>query len=112
MDASGPEREKCESHGCEYVIDQDPERVRLATRSGYLALRGDVTDNALLERVGIRNRVHTLICVTGDDVKKVSLTLSARRLNDGLRIISRAGKKVLVIGPSASIERLKQDLCN
>lgn len=75
------------------VIDQDEDRTQLATRLGYLAVCGDVTDNALLERIGVPDRVHTLICITGDDVKNVFLTLSARRMNEGLRIIARAGKK-------------------
>jgi len=75
------------------VIDQDAERVRVATRLGYLAVNGDVTDNRLLERVGVQDRIHTLVCITGDDVKNVFLTLSARRMNPGLRIIARAGKK-------------------
>lgn len=78
------------------VIDHDPERVLLATRLGYPAVHGDVTDNALLERIGVADRVHTLVCITGDDVKNVFLTLSARRMNEGLRIIARAGKKEVV----------------
>lgn len=78
------------------IIDNDPERVRLAARANYLALCGDVTDNALLERVGMADRVHTLVCVTGDDVNNVYLTLTARRMNEGLRIIARAGKKQVV----------------
>lgn len=78
------------------VMDNDAERVRLATRLGYLAVHGDVTDNQLLERVGVPDRVHTLICITGDDVKNVFLTLSARRMNPGLRIIARAGKREVV----------------
>ncbi len=78
------------------VIDHDEDRVRLASRLSYLAVCGDVTDNALLERIGVPDRVHTLICITGDDVKNVFLTLSARRMNEGLRIIARAGKKDVV----------------
>ena len=78
------------------IIEQDPDRVQLAARLGYLVVEGDVTDNTLLERIGVPDRVHTLICITGDDVKNVFLTLSARRMSDGVRIIARAGKKEVV----------------
>jgi voltage-gated potassium channel len=75
------------------LIENDEGRVREATRKGYLAVRGVAADNDLLEMVGLRDRAHTLVCVTGDDVKNVFFTVSARRMNDGLRIISRAGTK-------------------
>jgi len=78
------------------VIDHDEEMVRLASRKGYLAMYGDVADNTLLERIGVPDRAHTLICITGDDVKNVFLTLRARQMNEGLRIIARAGRKEVV----------------
>jgi voltage-gated potassium channel len=75
------------------VIEPDEAKTRLASKSGYLVLRGNAADNTLLEAVGVRDRVHTLLCATGDDVINVFVTVSARRMNDGLRIISRANKK-------------------
>jgi voltage-gated potassium channel len=47
----------------------------------------------LLESIGVRDRVHTLVCVTNDDVKNVFITVSSRRMNDGLRIIASAGSR-------------------
>jgi voltage-gated potassium channel len=75
------------------VIDLNEERIRLATQRGYLAMRGDAADNELLEAIGVRDRVHTLVCATSDDVKNVFITVSARRMNDGLRIISSAASR-------------------
>jgi len=75
------------------VIDHDEGKVALAVKRGYLAVTGDAADNELLETLGIRKRAHTLVSVTNDDVKNVFITVSARRMNDGLRIISRAGSK-------------------
>lgn len=75
------------------IIDLKEERVKLATKRGYLAVRGDAADNELLETVGLRERVHTLVCATNDDVKNVFITVSARRMRDGLRIIATAGSK-------------------
>jgi voltage-gated potassium channel len=73
------------------VIEIDEARVRGASKLGFLSVHGDAADNALLEAIGVRERAHTLICVTADDVKNVFITVSARRMNDGLRIIARAG---------------------
>jgi voltage-gated potassium channel len=73
------------------VIDLREEMSRLATKRGYLAVRGDAADNELLETIGLRERVHTLVCATNNDVKNVFITVSARRMNNGLRIISMAG---------------------
>jgi hypothetical protein len=65
--------------------------LRLEACTGYNRAKAAVRN--LLETVGLRDRTHTLVCVTGDDVKNVFVTVSARRMNDGLRIISRAGTK-------------------
>jgi voltage-gated potassium channel len=75
------------------VIDLEEGRVRLATKRGYLAMRGDAADNDLLETIGVRDRVHTLVCATNDDVKNVFITVSSRRMNEGLRIIASAGSR-------------------
>ncbi len=75
------------------VVEIDPERVQVAAKLGYLVVCGDAADNELLESLGVRERAHTLICVTNDDVKNVFVTISARRLNEGLRIVARARNK-------------------
>jgi voltage-gated potassium channel len=75
------------------VVEVEEEKVRRAAKRGYLAVRGDAADNDLLETLGVRERAHTLVCVTADDVKNVFITVSARRMNDGLRIIARAGTR-------------------
>ncbi len=75
------------------VIDLEEERIRLATKRGYLAMRGDAADNELLETIGVRDRVHTLVCATNDDVKNVFITVSSRRMYEGLRIIASAGSR-------------------
>jgi voltage-gated potassium channel len=75
------------------VIDQEEGRVRLARKRGFLAMRGDAADNELLETIGVRDRVHTLVCATNDAVRNVFITVSSRRMNDGLRIIASAGSR-------------------
>jgi voltage-gated potassium channel len=75
------------------IVETDANKVELARSAGYLVLHGDASDNSLLERLQIRDHVQTIVCTTGDDVANVFITLTARYLSPGLRIIARANKK-------------------
>ncbi len=75
------------------VIDSDEARVALAKRHGFVALEGDARQNELLERIGIRQRADTVLCLTNDDVTNVFVTLTARALNPDVRIITRANNR-------------------
>jgi len=74
------------------VVDTDPERVRVAKSLGYLALEGNPQENALLERLNIQG-AERILCLTGDDVANVYMTLSARQLNPRIEIIARANRR-------------------
>ena len=71
------------------VIDPQPEVQRLAQDEGYLMLVGDASDDGVLESAQI-DKARGLIVTTGDDASNVYIVLSARVLNPGLFIISRA----------------------
>ncbi len=70
------------------VIDINPERIDHALSLGYIAAVGEATDDEILEKCGIR-RAHGLISAISDDSANVYLVLTARALNDKLRIIAR-----------------------
>jgi voltage-gated potassium channel len=53
-----------------------------------LALHGDSSDDDFLRRAGIE-RAAGLFAVTGDDGKNLLITLSAKQLNPGLRVVAR-----------------------
>lgn len=71
------------------VVDNRPEAQVLAAQEGYLMLLGDASDDLILEQAGIA-RAQGLIVTSGDDATNVYIVLSARVLNPGLFIISRA----------------------
>src|SRR5262245_26283700 len=71
------------------VVDPSQATVRHAEERGYLLLAGDATDDAVLERAGIR-RARGLVATTGNDAINMYIVLSARVLNPGLTIVSRA----------------------
>jgi len=72
------------------VVDADRANVeRLAADGGETAaLVGDATDNDTLRRAGI-DRARGLFAVTGDDNVNLVISLSARQLNAGIRVVAR-----------------------
>lgn len=73
------------------IIDRVPGRVALAKKRGYLAIESDASNNEVLISAGI-GRASAILCITGDDVINVYVTLTSRHLNKNLRIISRANR--------------------
>ncbi|HZS33483.1 MAG TPA: potassium channel protein [Methylomirabilota bacterium] len=71
------------------VVDPGAVALRIAEERGYLAVTGDATEDAVLERAGVR-RARGLIATTANDATNMYIVLSARVLNPGLRIVSRA----------------------
>lgn len=70
------------------VIDTNVEKIDHALSLGYLAAVGEATDDEILEKCGIR-QAYGLISAISDDSANVYLVLTARALNDKMRIIAR-----------------------
>ena len=71
------------------VVDPSPTSARFAEQRGFLLLQGDATEDAVLERAGIR-RASGVIVTTSNDATNMYIVLSARVLNPKLTIVSRA----------------------
>ncbi len=71
------------------VVDPGAAALRVAEDRGFLLVAGDATEDPVLERAGVR-RAHGLIATTANDATNMYIVLSARVLNPGLRIVSRA----------------------
>lgn len=74
------------------VIDPKKESLDELEARGVPVLMGDATDDTVLMAAGI-DRAKGLIACSDSDVANVYITLSARQLNSGLHIVSRAGLK-------------------
>lgn len=73
------------------AIDAEEERFddNLDKFPGLLYLQGDASDDDLLEAADIQD-ARGLFAVTGDDSRNLMIIITARQLNPGLRIVSRA----------------------
>jgi voltage-gated potassium channel len=71
------------------VVDDDRERLaRLAAEFPDLVyLENDPTDDAVLEKSGIA-RARGVFAVTGDDNRNLVVSLTARQLNHGVRVVA------------------------
>lgn len=61
---------------------------RRGLEPSFSMLEGDARDEAVLLRAGIRE-ARSILIVTGHDLTNVSIALDARRLNSGIRIVTR-----------------------
>jgi voltage-gated potassium channel len=71
------------------VIDELESSVRKCIELGYLALLGDATSDEMLREAGVEH-AKSLLVATEDDSHNISITLSARHLNNKLFIIARS----------------------
>ena len=77
------------------TLDPGPAAAQFAEERGYLILAGDATEDAVLERAGVR-KARGLIATTASDGTNMYIVLSARVLNPGLRIVARAADETSV----------------
>lgn len=74
------------------IIDKNAQHVELAKKHNYLVIHNDASKNEVLLSAGICRGATTVLCITGDDVTNVYVTLTSRHLNKEIRIISRANQ--------------------
>jgi voltage-gated potassium channel Kch len=95
--------------GSDFVIlELNEARFNESVARGYPTMRGDATDEEVLEAVGIL-RARALATVVPNDAANVFITLSARNLNKNLEIIARGEapstkSKLLQAGANAVVE--------
>jgi len=78
----------CES-GPVVVVDTQEVRCDEAVDAGYLAVHGDATDDAVLDRAGLP-RAAILIVSLESDGDAISVALSAQAQNPDLHVVARA----------------------
>lgn len=82
------------------VIDEDEKRVEELEQAGIPAVLGNATSEEVLQRAGI-TRAKGIVCALPTDSENVFTVLTARQMNDGIYIVSRA------VEPSAHGKLLK-----
>jgi len=83
------------------VVDADMSKVTAAREDGYVAVHGDTTDEATLEKAGISKAKAVICCMS--DASNAFTVLTAKELNPAVRTIAvlrspDAEKKMLRVG--------------
>ena len=71
------------------MIDLADDHLAIAAEHGFLFVRGDASDDAVLRAAGIE-RARGLVVTTGNDATNLYIVMSARLLSSSLFIVSRA----------------------
>ena len=74
------------------IIDNNEQNINMARKLNYPAIQNDATHNEVLISAGINRGASAILCITGDDVVNVYITLSSRYLNKDIKIISRVNR--------------------
>lgn len=94
---------KLEKYERDYiVVDNKPEAIETVEGDEILYIKGDATDDDVLERAGIIN-AHSMILALPSDADNLFISISAKQKNPNILIISRATnessyKKMLIAG--------------
>ena len=73
------------------VVENNPEAIERAEKRGYLLLVGDATTDAVLKEAGV-DRARCLLAASDSDAGNTFIVLTAKALNPGLFIVSRAAQ--------------------
>ncbi len=71
------------------VVDNNPEAIERAQQRGYLLLVGDATSDEILREAGVE-RAACLLAAADSDANNTFITLTAKALNPGILVVSRA----------------------
>jgi voltage-gated potassium channel len=74
------------------VVDRDAQRVERATLAGMLAIQADATRDETLREAGVE-RARGFIAAMATDADNVFVILSAKTLNPGLSVVTRASEE-------------------
>jgi voltage-gated potassium channel len=73
------------------IVENNPEAIERAEQHGYLIIPGDATQDAILEKAGIRY-ARALMAASDSDAGNTYITLTAKALRPELFVISRVGQ--------------------
>lgn len=84
------------------VIENKPETIATLEENGILCIKGDATDDDILDKSGVE-RAHSIILALPSDADNLFVAISAKQTNPNILIISRASnessyRKMKIVG--------------
>jgi voltage-gated potassium channel len=79
-----------EKEGIDFVIiDSDEEKANLAYEKGYSAICTDATQSQTFERLGIKDSITNVLCLTSDDIQNAFIAVNVKSLNENVHVAAR-----------------------
>ncbi|MBL4664212.1 MAG: TrkA family potassium uptake protein, partial [Flavobacteriaceae bacterium] len=84
--------QKLQAYNHDFVVIEDDEEIIERFQDEVLFVHGNANEDEILTQAGVE-RASTLICALPNDADNLFVVLSARQMNSGLKIISRAAQE-------------------
>ncbi|MCB2200557.1 potassium channel protein [bacterium] len=81
-------RELDEANAQFCVVEVDHDHASAALDAGFLVIRGDASDETILEEAGVKKAYGLVAALTGD-ASNVMVTITAREMNPKMQIVAR-----------------------
>ena len=78
------------------ILDNNKENVEQARRDGYLAIQEDASRFDVLSRFNTEYANITVLCLTGNDIENIYITLNAKSISSRIRVIARVNDVSIV----------------
>jgi len=71
------------------IIDKSEEMATLAYNDGYRSICADATKGTIFEKLGIKDRISHVLCLTSDDIQNAFIAVNVKSLNDQVHVAAR-----------------------
>ncbi len=82
-------RQQQDEIGDYVIMDMDKERVAQARKDGYVAIKDDASRFETLSRFNTDYTDVTVLCLTGNDIENIYITLNAKSISRRIKVIAR-----------------------
>jgi len=77
------------------VIEKDPEITKQITKEGFIAITDDASRYDVLSKFNVHHANVSVLCLGSNDVENIYITLNAKSLSGGIRVIARASDEFM-----------------
>jgi voltage-gated potassium channel len=71
------------------IIDVDEEKAKMAYENGYNAICTDATQSKTFEKLGIKDSIANVLCLTSDDIQNAFIAINVKSLNETVHVAAR-----------------------
>jgi len=78
------------------ILENNPEKVKLAIKDGYRAIHEDASRYDTLKKFNTDHADITMLCLADNDVENIYISLNAKSISRKIKVIARASNSAMV----------------